>query len=207
MLRVSFVSAVLVGILSSFSMPQPVLGSDTDPEPAASEATKEQKAKEDQALREFAGLRLGVGLSFTVNVTDQDRIGEADVVNGIVRVKSETNNVARIMLETHYFITRNKCRAFGITLSDEPCGAGPFVAIQPGSQELIEAIGAGLMFGFRRAKDSSDSFNIGLGIICDPNVKVLGDGLVANEPLPEGDSLRYKQTSAWGVLFISSFSF
>lgn len=73
---------------------------------------------------------------------------------------------------------------------------------------LIEAIGVGLMIGFKRGKDSAQSFNIGIGAIVDPSVKVLGDGIRQDEPLPQGETqIRFKHTDQWGFLIITSYSF
>ena len=74
--------------------------------------------------------------------------------------------------------------------------------------DIIEAIGVGIMLGFKRGKDSAQSFNIGLGAIVDPSVKVLGDGIRKDEPLPTGETqIRYKHTDQWGFLIITSYSF
>jgi len=53
-----------------------------------------------------------------------------------------------------------------------------------------------------------DSFNIGIGLMMDPSVKILGDGITENEPLPAGETtVRTKETSQWGVLFMVSYNF
>jgi hypothetical protein len=61
-------------------------------------------------------------------------------------------------------------------------GWGPFVAVQPGSEETIAAVGGGLLWGWRRAPDKSHSFNVGIGVLADQNVSTLGDGIRQNEP-------------------------
>ncbi len=53
-----------------------------------------------------------------------------------------------------------------------------------------------------------DSFNIGIGLMMDPSVKILGDGINENEPLPAGETtVRTRETSQWGVLFMVSYNF
>ena len=53
-----------------------------------------------------------------------------------------------------------------------------------------------------------DSFNIGIGVMMDPSVKILGDGISENQPLPLGETtVRTKETSQWGVLFMVSYNF
>ncbi len=128
----------------------------------------------------FSGLNFGVGLSLTHDIGTEDRVDSATVVNGIVRVDEEKNDIARLMLETHYFFKKpgQDEKKF---LPANIDGWGPFVAIQPGSSEIIEAIALGLMLGYKYDEDnktSTSSWNIGIGAIVDLNVKVLGDGLI-----------------------------
>nr|GFD60909.1 hypothetical protein [Tanacetum cinerariifolium] len=74
--------------------------------------------------------------------------------------------------------------------------------------DVIEAIGMGLMIGFRRDETSTQSFNFGIGLVVDPNTRVLGDGILANRALPIGETeVRYKEELQKGILFLSSFSF
>jgi hypothetical protein len=187
--------------------PQPVVNDAAAAEAPKDEQAKtpEQKLKEDEATRKFGGLELGAGLSFTLDVGDRDRATEAELVNNIVRIKNADNVRARLMFETHYFFKPK--RSF-LGLEEDMWGVGPFVAIQPGSDEIIEAIGFGLMLGFRRAKDEPQSFNIGVGMVFDPNTQVLGDGILANQPLPAGETeIRYKEDSQTGIMAIASFTF
>jgi len=160
--------------------------------------------------QEFGGIEFGVGISFTLDIGSSDRIAEAELVNGIVRVKDENNGVARIMLESHYFFTPGGTGLFGTPAGQ--WGHGPFIAVQPGTDDIIQAIGAGWMWGFRRpvaqGGDTGQSFNIGVGIVVDPNTRVLGDGIVENQPLPAGEtSIRYREEMQTGVVVLASFSF
>ncbi|WP_433853022.1 hypothetical protein [Stenotrophomonas nitritireducens] len=153
---------------------------------------------------ELSGIKMGVGLSVTFDW--EKRIESASVVNGIVRVDSEKNAVARILLESHYLFTPNK-RLLGV---QEPgtWGIGPFVGVMSGNDRLIEAAGIGAMLGFRRSKDKDNSFNIGVGYMVDPSSRTLGDGIIANHPLPQGESgVRYKTRSRGGIVVMASFSF
>lgn len=163
------------------------------------------------ATQKFGGLEFGVGLSFTADVGTSDRVSDAELVNGIVRVKDENNGIARIMLESHYLFTPNRTSLFGVPAGR--WGHGPFVAIQPGTDDIIQAIGAGWMIGFRRpapatGEDTGQSFNIGFGVVVDPNTRILGDGIVANQPLPAGETaIRYTEEMQIGALLLFSFSF
>lgn len=169
----------------------------------------------------FGGLDLGIGLSFTADLGNIDRISKASVVAGTVRVDDQNDNRARIMLESHYFFTPCNFRLFGLRNGcdeaekgkfvarpkDARWGIGPFVAIQPGTDNIIDAIGMGIMIGARR-EGGTQSFNLGFGLVVDPDTRVLGDGIIANQPLPMGETdVRYRETSQKGFLILTSFSF
>jgi hypothetical protein len=183
----------------------------------------------------------GAALGVAVDTGEVDRVEEATVVNGVVRVSKESNTSARVMLETHYLFEANR-RKFLAVGDPWNWGWGPFVAIQPGSEDLVENLAGGFLVSFRRcispgavvpqavaaAEDTREgkpaperksddcegdaakrrgAFNVGVGVVLDPSAKVLGDGLVANEPLPPGETeIRFKETDQWGVLVLFSFS-
>lgn len=157
---------------------------------------------------------LGAGLSLTWDLGSRSRIGDASVVNGIVRVDDQNNANARIMLETHYFFTP-KINLFGTGYRNLPgsvpkWGWGPFIAVQPGSDNIIDAIGLGMMVGFKRNDNPEDtsSWNIGVGIVIDPNTQVLGAGIVPNAPLPDGETeVRFQEREQIGLLVLFSTSF
>jgi hypothetical protein len=159
---------------------------------------------------EFAGLNFGVGISSTFDLGENDRVTEAELVAGLVRVTNEDNVRARIMLESHYFFAPDD-DLLGIannTGAGKEWGIGPFVALQPGTDEIIEAIGMGVMVGFKRSRDSSNSFNIGVGIVYDPNTKTLGPDIINGQPLPPGETeIRFLEQDQVGLLVLSSFSF
>lgn len=162
------------------------------------------QAEEASSSKTFAGLNFGVGISLTVDTGSHDRIDEATIVDGIVRAHKESNSRARVILESHYFFTPNR-DIFNVKSGD--WGIGPFIGLQPGTDEIIEALGAGIMIGFKRAEKTS-SWNIGLGIMVDPNVQILGDGFEENQPPPGNEtSVRFKEDSQIGVLLITSFAF
>jgi hypothetical protein len=109
------------------------------------------------------------------------------------------------MLESHYFFLPTECP---FNIGKDMCGWGPFMALQPGTDNIIEAAAIGLMMGFRRKKEESASFNVGIGVVVDPNVQTLGDGIVANKPLPGGETaVRFKNSEQYGVVILTSFSF
>ena len=118
----------------------------------------------------------------------------------------QENSPARIMLETHYFFKPES--GFLGLVKPGAWGWGPFVAIQPGQEDIVDATAIGLMLGFRRDPMSSQSFNVGIGFVVDPNARVLGDGIAANKPLPGNETvIRFKEQEQGGLLFLTSFSF
>ena len=182
--------------------------------PLAAQAQADAVETSDKAAvaasnRQFAGLDFGIGLTFTIDIGNRDRIGAASLVDGLVRIDDDNNDRARVMLESHYFFTPGASTQVSAT---EPArlarwGIGPFVALQPGTDEVIEAIGMGIMIGFRRGT-TGQSFNIGFGGVVDPNTRVLGDGIRKNQPLPGNEAeIRYKDVAQTGYLILTSFSF
>lgn len=171
---------------------------------AAEQALLEQK--KDEADEKFGKLPLGAGLSLTIDLGKKDRIGSAEIINGTVRVIDQNNTPARLTLETHYFFKPNRAGPFG--LREKMWGFGPFIAVQPSDDRIIEAIGLGLMIGFRREETKTDSFNLGVGLMIDPDTRVLGDGFAINAPPPPGETeVRYRETTQKGIVLMTSFSF
>lgn len=144
----------------------------------------------------FSKHNFGVGLSFTVDTGSNDRVKSAELVNGIVRVTDEENGIPRFILEYHTFNWELKKAGIGI---------GPFVALQTGDQEIINAVALGVMFGLKKGKTDKLSFNLGVGISADPNVQILGEGLNPNEALPDGETeIRFKEETQYGVMIVFS---
>jgi hypothetical protein len=167
----------------------------------------------------FGGLTLGVGLGLSMNAS-KSRVTSATLTStNIVRVTATADASAEIVLESHYFFVPN--RAF-FTVPAGDWGTGPFVAIVAGTTgtDVINAYALGWMIGFReptwnldsnknwQATYGTASWNFGVGLRVDPNAQTLGDGIVANAPLPAGEtSIRYKTAPSYGVMLLSSFSF
>lgn len=170
----------------------------------------QQAVAQEYSKRDFLGLNLGVGVALTVDASNRKPVVEsASVINGIVRVDEERNASARIILESHYFFKPEKEFWFG-KLGADRWGHGPFLAVQPGDSEIINAIGFGWMMGFRRGgeSDSRESWNVGFGALIDPSARVLGDGIKKNEPLPQGETdVRFKTEAESSLLLIFSFSY
>lgn len=61
------------------------------------------------------------------------------------------------------------------------------------------------MVGDRPHRNDHYSFNFGIGGTLDLDARILGDGIVANEPLPPRETgARTKQTTAAGFLLLFS---
>jgi hypothetical protein len=174
----------------------------------------ETKELKDLADKRFAGFNFGVALGVVIKAGKRDIVQSASLdANGIVRIDRDNNTTANMILETHYFFTPD-CKF--INVEPKNWGIGPFIAVQPGTQNIIESAGAGLMIGFKRssiiakdlARDRGDSFNIGLGVMVNPNAQVLGDGVQKNQILPTGETtVRLRTTTEMGYLVTFSYSF
>jgi hypothetical protein len=97
---------------------------------------------------------------------------------------------------------------------------GPFVAVEVGSgtsdtaKGPITAYALGWMVGMRHPNTSSTpskaSWNFGVGFRIEPGARFLADGIVANQPLPPGETVspvRIKRDTAYGLMLVSSFGF
>jgi hypothetical protein len=184
-------------------------------------------ALKEKAESQFQGFGFGVAIGALIDTGKRDRIESANLdPNGIVRVERDSNTRANFLLESHYFFTPDYNFPVGFDIpyigpylkwvEAGNWGHGPFVAVQPGSEDLIEGVGIGWMVGFKRAPlfggnlptGLGDSFNLGVGVLVDPSEKVLGDGITENSALPTGETvIRFKETSQLGALILFSYSF
>jgi hypothetical protein len=200
----------------------------------------------------WGGLGWGIGVAADFDIGG-DRVVDAQLVNGIVRVTDTTSNVnLGFVLEAHYFLREFYLPISGSTgpmkiardcTSNYPgaiylCGGteigwGPFVAIEvangtkskPSEDSTITAFALGLMIGFHHVppaftlvsgkvtptndtKSDTRSWNFGVGLRVDPVAKILGEGIIANQSLPSGETaIRFKKEPRAGIILISSFSF
>jgi hypothetical protein len=158
------------------------------------------KVKETGANSKFLGFNWGLGIGYELGL-GPTRVGDAEVVNNIVRVKEDATDGVRAVLEAHHFfeVSRGKI------------GIGPVAAVQlgsDGSSAVSFALGAMIGWKDQDDKTSAGSWNLGIAYDLSQGVKVLGDGITANKPLPAGETqIRYKTQSAGGLLVFFSRRF
>jgi len=173
----------------------------TEPDAGAEDAADEA----EQQYKNFKGINLGIGPSVFFDVGGKPRIKDAEVVNGRVVVEEEEPYSPGIMFETHYFFT--PCYEF-LYVPAGRWGFGPFVGLQTSTEDVIDALAFGMMYGARHADDAKGSFNLGVGIIIDPNKQILGKHIVEGGPVPAGQTdVPTKEVSAVGLVLTVSFSF
>lgn len=209
---------------------EPQDSNDQPQEPDVDQTTNEQTDPYSQrgmrdngtGRQNFGGIDFGVGLAFTLDLGERMRVREAQLVNGVVRVTRSGDVNAGLILEMHHLFTppgrgfpllgiRNPTLA-QMEAKTNPMlpvwGFGPFIAVRPGSDSIIDAIGGGLMLGLRRPVPGTASFNLGVGVLYDIDVQTLGDGIFENQPLPEGETeIRFQRRAQSGLMVMSSFTF
>ena len=144
-----------------------------------------------------AQLKPGFGVGVVMDFSDKTRVNEASVVNGIVRVNSDSNTSFRPMIDVHAPIWK-----LSGTIT-----AGPFIGVQLSKEQLVDSLGGGLMVSLPVGK-TIKTLNLGLGAVVDPNVRTLGNGIKEDEALPAGETeIRYRNTGKIGLLFMTSVGF
>ncbi len=170
----------------------------------------------------------GVGLSLTMDIGSRDRVKRANLdANNIVRIEKDNNIIPRFILEAHYWfhdlerILKDNKDANAVNFVKQQSEwkrrwrHGPYVAVEPGGDSIINAVGMGWMIGLLPYDPQGDgankrlaSYNLGVGFLVEPSVQTLGDGIQKDRPLPKGETaIRYKETAQGGVMFLFSVSF
>jgi len=162
--------------------------------PVENAARVQQQANSET---DFMGLSWGLGFGFSFGF--DDAIDDAEIVNNVVRVKSEKKQQPRALLEFHRYLWCNKKNTVGTR------GCGPFVAISATQDKVLSGVGMGFMYGLKAKATDSDGFSVGFGAILDGKVKDLADGFKENEAPPAGETqVRFKEKARWsGLLFVT----
>jgi hypothetical protein len=177
-----------------------------------------------QAPKPLDGLGFGAGVALSFG---QSRVNSAVAVgpNNIVRVTDNSPVSAGLVFESHYFFVPPATSILGSALPIT-WGHGPFIAIDAStdassistvSSTVFAGISVGWLVGFRRltplsittASADNNSWNFGVGFHVNPKGTVLGDGIVANMPLPAGENnpVRFKSEPRYGVILLTSYGF
>jgi len=96
--------------------------------------------------------------------------------------------------------------------NEEKTGMGPFVAVQPGTDQVISTVGAGWMIDWKVDATSRKGFGLGLGYAARPQAKTLGDEFVDGKPAPLGPNgqplpIRFEIRDKGSLLAVLSFTF
>jgi hypothetical protein len=151
-----------------------------------------------------------------VTTTTATPAGSTSTSNTIVKTTTTTTNV---QTKTQTAPATNADQTSNYSCTE--WAQGPFIAVEvgggtsatpSGSNNPITGYALGWMIGFRHptanTTSATSSWNFGVGLRIDPHAQVLGDGIVANQPLPAGETaIRYKNEPRAGVMLLSSFSF
>lgn len=183
----------------------------------------------DPDPKTWGGIGWGIGVAADFDLGGR-RVTKAVAVNNIVRVDTSGDVALGFVLEAHYFFrdwpgsdrVRNWVGSCGGRICTD-VAIGPFVAVEINGGKTdssaagpITGYALGAMVGLRhlnadgKPTTPNSSWNFGIGLRVDPQAKVLGDGIVANQPLPPGETgtdVRLKTTPRYGLMLLSSFSF
>jgi hypothetical protein len=192
----------------------------------------EEATETEEATNDFLGLEWGAGIGVIGGLGDDHAVEKASIVKGVVRVEEEGDLRPQVFLEMHVFLggfgkedkvknwrkyQRDKAeyrmdKARGAdgawpTMAEPPLmGFGPFIALQSGDNEVIDALTLGFMWGFRKDPQNSASLNVGIGLSFDPSVQVLGGGLKDGQGTEETE-MRFKKEGQLGWALMTSFTF
>lgn len=154
--------------------------------------------KEEEMLSKYFGAGIMANIDFGGG--SKMRIKNAKVVAGKVRIEEESKAQVGFFLEAHKFIK-------GTPDGKSKTVNGPFVGLVMAGDAGIDSAILGWVWGFRQPK-TSQTLNLGLGLAISPRAQILGDGLMANSPLPVGETeIRFKKTTKYGLAFSVSFGF
>lgn len=159
-----------------------------------------------QTAGDFAGFGWGVGFQFTDSLT-ADLVNPEDVSvdsRGILRVSRFDNVQAGMVFESH--ITFQVQRTVAV---------GPYFSVTPGTDDLVKAVGLGLLFELNRPsvnpqngriEPSPVSFNIGIGLNVLFNATLLRPGFVNGVHVPDrGDPTIEREKAVLQIMSVVGF--
>lgn len=155
----------------------------------------------------------GVALITNFDFGDKKPVKSASIINGVVRVEAENEIKYGLGLEVHRFIWGNSWGATDDRTWSGAFAIGPYVSVLPGTNNIIDTIGAGIIIGFIGGRTSESegnkfSMNIAIGGYVDPDTKVLADGFEDGKAPPAGEtSVRFSSVAQYGIQGVLSFSY
>jgi len=173
-------------------------------EAAAVLADVEERIDTIEGEKDFMGLKWGIGIGYSHGF--DDIIDEAEIVDGVVRVKKDLTEQPRVIFEFHnYRWCHRKGRSTGDDLPVKT-GCGPFAAVATRDDKILSGVAAGWMYGWKTGTGTdATGFSVGVGVIVDSGGKVLGEGFKDGEAPPPGatEVLLKEKAVASGVIFFT----
>lgn len=166
--------------------------------------SKQMKLNDDeQAQKDQSALLdkyFGAGIMANIDLGGRNhRVKSARTIGGLVRVEEESRAQLGFILEAHKFTSRDSL--------NKKLVSGPYVGLVMGGEGLIETGILGWMWGFKQPS-TLQTLNIGAGLSISPKAQVLGDGIIAGQALPNGETeVRFKKTTIYGLAITVSFGF
>lgn len=151
--------------------------------------------------KEFLGAKWGLGVGYSYGF--RDIVDEAEIVDGLVRVKKDLTDQPRVIMEFHNYLW-----CHGDRKNDRPVetGCGFFAAVASRDDEVVSGVAAGVMYGWKTGTgEDAKGWSVGLGVIVDSSGKKLGAGYVEGEPPPAGatEVFLVDKAVASGILFFT----
>ena len=171
-----------------------------------------------QGSNSLKGLHWGVGVLYSPS---KGGIGNVSIrkkgADSVVVVEAANLSAARAAFELHYFFQGGKFGSDASAANTAEWAIGPFVSLNTkpdaSTTTLFSSVGAGMMLGldsFNTTSSVSQSFNLGLGMLLDTDVRELApgiaDGQITTLTEAEKDQLVRKTTNS-GFMAIMSYNF
>jgi hypothetical protein len=187
------------------------------------DAAKDTKDTKSDRNNFFNDGNWGVGLA-VINSHDAGQVNDASIRNGIVSVDDVQKWSPKLLLERHYFphgnwanpdkpTDREKSQCVSDTWSEKlyflprMC-IGGFIGVGLGSNQIIDFVGAGIIFGFGKASNfgvnNARPHNVGFGVARQFHQKLLADGFSNGSPPPNGATqveYKYTDTNAFFLFY------
>jgi hypothetical protein len=168
------------------------------------EAETEESSKQLGGEKDFIGVKWGVGVG--VSYAFDDVIDDAQVIDGVVRVKKDLTYQPRVILEFHKYLWCHKKRTDGSPIET---GCGPFAAVASRDDKVVSGVALGFMYGWKTGTGAESSgFSVGLGLMLDAAAQELGKGFKDGQPPPaDQPTIFTKERSALSAILFATKTF